>query len=69
MNRIYDDNRKAQGFRSQGHLDAFFAYYDHTTACPECQTSGPGAIIDDGCQPTHLLCPTARALDATIATF
>ncbi len=68
MNKIFDIARHNQGFRDQKHLDAFFAYYDHTTNCLECRKPGPAAIIDDGYQPTHMLCDVARKLDSAILT-
>ena len=64
--RKYTEARKAQGFRSQDHLDAFYRYYDHVSACPECQKPGPAAVIDDGYQPTHMLCLVARLLDMEV---
>ena len=49
--RVFDENRKAQGFRSQQHLDAFYASHDHVTDCPVCSRIGGYVSYDDGMQP------------------
>lgn len=61
LGRTFDAARHAQGFRSQAHLDAFFAGYDHARACPVC--SSIAGYTDEG-QPYHGRCDTARELDA-----
>ena len=67
-NRIFDAAREAQGFRSQAHLDAFFAYCDHTEGCPACKALDGHVLLDDGYQPTAGRCAVALALDANIST-
>lgn len=64
FDRTFNTARKAQGFRDQAHLDAFYAYFDHVHECAECQKPGPPMPLDDGMQPTHQLCDEARRLDA-----
>lgn len=66
-NRKFDAARKAQGFRSEAHLAAFFAAFDHVQGCAACKTLNGGVFLDDGWQPTEGRCPEARRLDA--ATF
>lgn len=60
--RVFTASRKAQGFRDQAHLDAFYRYYDHTKTCANC---GPGqqVAVDDGYQGTFAPCPVGRSLD------
>ena len=62
---VLSDARKAQGFKSQEHLDAWSAYYRHTESCAECRKPGPGVYLDDGFQPTQNRCAVARELFAT----
>lgn len=61
--RIFNKARRAQGFRSQAHLDAFYRHFDHIESCPECQKPGAGVLLDDGFQPTMNHCEIAQALD------
>ena len=63
-NRTFDEGRKAQGFTSQAHLDAFYAYYDHTQSCPECQKPGEPYDTGDGLQPTMNQCAEGLRLFA-----
>lgn len=67
-NRIFDAAREAQGFRSQAHLDAFFAYFDHTEGCPDCKALDGYVLLDDGLQSTAGRCAVAIALDANTPT-
>lgn len=62
--RVWDAQRKAQGFRSQAHLDAFYVHVDHERACSECGQPGPAAWLegDASWQPTSAQCATGRAL-------
>lgn len=64
--RKFTPARRAQGFRSQAHLDAFYAHFDHIATCTEC---GPGAPVelDDGLQPTLREC--AEGLRLLAASF
>ena len=55
--------RIAQGFRSQGQLDAFYAAFDHTSTCPTCSQIAGAAPIDDGMQPTMGRCAEGRRLE------
>ena len=66
QNRRFTEARKAQGFRSQGHLDAFFAAYDHGKTCAECSQPGLSVWLegDASWQPTMGRCSAGRALDA-----
>jgi hypothetical protein len=64
FNRHFGPERKAQGFRSQAHLDAFYAYYDHTKACAACQTRGKPVYIFDCWHETQNRCDEAKRLDA-----
>lgn len=66
-NRAFDTARQAQGFRSQAHLDAFFAYFDHTTGCKACAARDGFVLLDDGPQPTSGRCDEARQLDAAVS--
>jgi len=65
--RLYTDARKKQGFRSQAHLDAFYAAFDHARTCPDCQGSAYVAR-HDGLQPVSVHCDTWKQLDALEAT-
>jgi hypothetical protein len=66
--RTFDAARKAQGFRSQAHLDAFYAYFDHTVSCCKaCSALDGYAELDDGLQPTMGQCDEARRLDAAVS--
>ena len=60
--RLLNQSRIAQGFKSQAQLDAFFAHYDHTKNCAECQKPGKGVWLDDGFQPTMNSCAVADQL-------
>ena len=60
--RTFDTARREQGFRSQADLDAFFAYYDHTCVCAECQKPGKSVALDNGYQPTMNRCEAALSL-------
>ncbi len=61
--RTFNAARKEQGFKSQEHLDAFFAAYDHTHTCPECLKPGTPVWIGDGMQPTQNRCQEGARLD------
>lgn len=62
--RAFDAGRKAQGFRSQAHLDAHYAHVDHERACAECGQPGPAVWLegDASWQPASAQCATGRAL-------
>lgn len=64
--RVWDAGRKAQGFRSQAHLDAFYAAFDHVAACGECGKPGPAMWLEGSAswQPTETRCAEWRRLDA-----
>jgi len=62
--RLFNDARKSQGFKSQENLDAFYAHYDHGKSCPECQKPGPMVELADGMQPTMNSCPVHQKLYA-----
>ena len=57
--RIFDAARKAQGFRSQAHLGAFYAHFDHVQSCPACGQPGPAMWLEGSAswQPTATECP------------
>lgn len=62
--RAWNMARRAQGFKSQAHLDAFYAAYDHRKACAECQSAGkPVETTDGGMQPTEERCPEGLRLE------
>lgn len=63
--REFNAARKAQGFKSQAQLDAFYAAYDHNKDCADCHKRNGHALLDDGCQPTQGSCPTHQALERT----
>lgn len=65
--RIFTARRAEQGFRSQAHLDAFYAARDHEDSCTACQTPGPAMPLDDGQQPTMRRC--AESLRLTTASW
>jgi hypothetical protein len=67
--REFTQSRKAQGFTSQAHLDAFYAHYDHAQACPVCSRVGGYVPIDDGMQPYRDSCETGKALDRLSLSF
>lgn len=62
--RCFDAQRQADGFRSQAHLDAFYRYYDHATACSECGQPGEPTWLNSAAswQPTVTHCPTGHRL-------
>jgi hypothetical protein len=62
--REFTTQRRAQGFRSQAHLDAWYRAYGHTQACPAgiCGTPGLAVPLDDGMQPTVRQCEEAVRL-------
>lgn len=61
--RRFDVARQAQGFRSQAHLDAFYASYDHVQSCVDCKARDGYVPLDDGYQPTSGRCAVAQRLD------
>ena len=60
--RIFNTARKAQGFTSQAHLDAFFLHYDHAQSCGICASLDGWALVDDGFQPILDECPEGKRL-------
>jgi len=60
--RTFDAARKAQGFKSQAQLDAFYAEYDHTNTCAACRALDSYVLLDDGYQPTKGACAVAKQL-------
>lgn len=62
FDRSFNAARADQGFRDQAHLDAFYAYFDHTKSCEACQKPGRPMPLDDGLQPSRQDCPTAQTL-------
>ncbi len=62
--RAFTPARKAQGFRSQAHLDAHFAYSDHISGCHECQQPGLAMWLEGSAswQPTQRQCGAGRRL-------
>lgn len=55
--------RRAQGFRSQAHLDAFYRHHDHVRSCPDCGQPAPPMVLGDGSlQPTTTECPEGHRL-------
>lgn len=53
---------RAGQFRDQAHLDRWYAYVDHTQACPSCGQPGAGYDAPDGWQPTVTQCAEAARL-------
>jgi len=68
-NRTLTPARQAQGFKSQAHLDAFYASCDHSKQCPVCSRVGGYMPIDDGMQPYMDSCETGRKLTAESFKF
>ena len=62
FDRVFNEARRRQGFRSQAQLDAFYAHYDHVEACGACKALDGYVLLDDGYQPTGGECPQAKAL-------
>ena len=60
--REYTAERKQQGFRSQAHLDAWYAAYDHGNTCPDCQGTRYVELWD-GLQPVAVRCQQWVELD------
>ena len=67
--RTLTPGRIRQGFKSQAHLDAFYAGYDHGKTCPACNLPGEPVEVDDGMQPTMARCAEGRRLDAVSFSF
>lgn len=65
--RTFNAARLAQGFRSQAHLDAFFAVSVHVASCAECAARDGYVELDDGIQPTSGRCPEAQRLEALVS--
>ncbi len=65
--RTWNTARREQGFRSQAHLDAFYAAYDHKKACSACQQPGLAYWneADASWQPTENRCSEGKRLDMT----
>ena len=61
--------RREQGFKSQKHLDSFYAAFDHTSTCPVCSKIGGYAPYDDGMQPYMDRCDTGRELESKSFAF
>lgn len=59
--RHYGQSRREQGFRSQAHLDAFYASLDHDETCTDCRRT---TIVthDDDQQGIVVSCPVAHEL-------
>lgn len=67
LKRTFTKARREQGFQSQEHLDAFYAYLDHQQECTAAGGGcgpGPDAWMesDASWQPTLAECPQAKAL-------
>ncbi len=60
--RHFNQGRKEQGFRSQAHLDAFFASFDHAAGCPVCSKVAGHVELSDGLQPYMGQCDDGREL-------
>ena len=60
-NRIFDAQRKEQGFKDQQHLDSFFAYYDHIRTCLDCRNYST-ALTDDGAYTVREDCAVGKRL-------
>ena len=62
--RVFDAARREQGFRDQGHLDAFYRSYDHQKGCGVCSSPGPSywSEADASWQPTRGECAEGRRL-------
>jgi len=60
--RTFTEERQAQGFTSQAHLDAWFASYDHVKDCPSCGLPA-GTWLSDGWQPAETRCAAWHELD------
>ena len=67
--RLLTIERKSQGFKSQDHLDAFYAAFDHTSTCPVCSRVSGYVPYDDGLQPVMGRCDTGRQLEAVSFKF
>ena len=63
LDRVFDDGRRVQGFKSQAHLDAFFSAYDHTSMCVVCSRVGGHMPLDDGMQPVMGRCAEGLRLE------
>ena len=62
--RTFTEARRRQGFRSQSHLDAFYAHLDHVQTCDECGAPGPAVWLDGSAswQPTVHECDEGARL-------
>jgi hypothetical protein len=69
MERSLTEARKAQGFKSQAQLDAFFRMYDHTSTCSVCSSTAGYTDIGDGMQPYCGRCDTGKALEKEWFSF
>jgi hypothetical protein len=68
--RTFNAARREQGFKSQAHLDAFYAAYDHEKACAACQRPGtPYETTDGGLMATSARCEEGKRLDAASFGF
>lgn len=64
----YTEARRAQGFKSQEHLDAFNRYYHHSK-CACCQGVTSSNHWNDGYQPAQALCAEGERLFKEYAKF
>jgi hypothetical protein len=63
--REFNEARKAQGFRDQAQLDAFYAHFDHVQACLEDAQGGchgGHVLLDDGWQGVVVECAEGQRL-------
>lgn len=62
--RVFDAARKAQGFKSQEHLDAFYAYHDHSKqeCCQHFEQQVIGGSFDWSCYAVQQLCAEGQRL-------
>lgn len=67
FDRTFNAARKAQGFRDQAQLDAFYRSYDHTQTCTTCQQPGQDVWVFDCWQPTMKRCAEAKRLQELYA--
>jgi len=60
--RIFNEERKAQGFESQAQLDAFYRERDHAATCSICGNVGGYVELSDGMQPVMGQCDIGKQL-------
>jgi hypothetical protein len=67
--RTFNAMRREQGFKSQEHIDAFYAFMDHRKGCKACSSVAGYVWHADGEQPYEGRCEEGKRLDAASLAY